>query len=43
MVLLLRAATSSKRKPTYHYEGDQSQEERNIRFAFQTQRHSIVF
>jgi hypothetical protein len=43
LVLFFRSSVSLKRKPTYHCESDKSQEERNIRFAFQVQRHSIAF
>src|SRR6267143_3877160 len=43
MVPLFRAAVSLKGRPTYYSESNQSYEERNVRFVFRAQGHSIAF
>ena len=43
MVLLFRAAVPLNGKPTYDSEGNQSHEEGNIRFVFQSQGYCRTF
>jgi hypothetical protein len=43
MVPLSRAAVSLKGRPTYYSESNQSHKERNVRFVFRSQGHSIAF
>ena len=43
MVPLSRAAVPLKGRPTYYSESNQSHKERNVRFVFRSQGHSIAF